>query len=123
MCVCVFVCVCVWVIIVITHGTNDTKFTQISISIFHTNNKIIDHIFILKTLLKNSELDKKNCVILRHDDEAAETYVPECDAVWSGIEILPVCRKEKPLSPASGEIKHQPPLTYLLHGAESFLRS
>jgi hypothetical protein len=50
-------------------------------------------------------------VILLHDEEAAETYILECDAVWFGIGISPVCRKQKPpLPPASGKNKMAIPL-------------
>jgi len=49
-------------------------------------------------------------VILRHDDEVAETYVLECDAVWSGIKILPVCRKKNPFASSFTENKMAVPL-------------
>jgi hypothetical protein len=49
-------------------------------------------------------------VILRHDDEVAEAYVLERDAVWSGIEILPVCRKKKSFAFSLRENKMAVPL-------------
>jgi hypothetical protein len=76
-----------------------------------TTNVMTSIVFIFTALLKIRT--RKNCVTLRHDGEAAENYVLECDALWSGIEILPVCRKKKknPLSPASVKIKWWFPFT------------